>query len=87
MFLLCQLLLPAGNEASPALLTPIAREAKMPESLNLKASKEAEKKNKKQKSNGCQSSFQTVIVFLLVAGNQEQREVSAHIGMCVCAHS
>lgn len=88
MFLLCQILLPAGNEASPALLTPIAREAKTPESLNLKASKEAEKnKTKHQKSNGCQSSFQIVVVFLLVAGNQEQREVSAHTGMCACAHS
>lgn len=75
MFLLCQILLPAGSEASSALLTPIAREAKTPESLKLKASKEAGKKKQKpnQKSNGCQSSFQTVIVFLLVAGNQEQR--------------
>ena len=89
MFLLCQILLPAGSEASSALLTPIAQEAKTPESLKLKASKEAGKKNQKpnQKSNGCQSSFQTVIVFLLVAGNQEWREVSACIGMCVCVHA
>ena len=47
MFLLCQILLPAGSEASSALLTPIAREAKTPESLKLKASKEAGKKKNK----------------------------------------
>ena len=90
MFLLCQILLPAGSEASSALLTPIAREAKTPESLKLKASKEAgKKKTKTQPKEQRLSVFISNSNRLSPSGRKSgtERGVCTYRYVCVCACS